>query len=278
MTRKRILSVFMVLAIGAMFALIGCGGGGGETSGTGTLKVNLMDAPLDAEKIYVDITSVQVHSVTDGWVTVKSYSPALHVNLLDYRTTGTSLLLADVPLKAGQYTMVRLMVSAASIEISGQSHVVDITNVMSTGVKCNGQFTVNNGELMALILDFNAGKSFVNNPPGSANYKLHPVMAMSPVNVATEVTGTVEVLDSGSNVVAVPDGTVVDVYTTGHVGDVNYLVSGAVVETNGEFRIGMIPQGTYDFRATAGTATQDVLAKTVNPPTTDIGKITVQLP
>ena len=277
MVRNRILLILMTFAIGALFALAGCGGGGGST-GTGSLQVSLMDAPLNADKIYVDITSVQAHSVTDGWVTLKEYSPALHVNLLDYSTGGASLMLADVPLKAGTYTMIRLMVSASSIVVGGQSHDVDITNVTSTGVKCNGQFTVNTGQLMALILDFNAGKSFVNNPPGSANYKLHPVMAMSPVNVATEVTGIVEVKDASSAVVAIPDGTTVDVYTAGHIGDANYLVNGALVETNGEFKIGMIPQGTYDFRVTAGTTTTDLVATTVNPPTTDIGKITVQLP
>ena len=272
--------VVALLAVVVSLALVaGCGGGGGSSSsGTGTLRVSLMDAPLDAEKIYVDITSIQAHSVSDGWITVKQYTTPLHVNLLDYSSVGSSLMLAETPFKAGKYTMVRLMVSAASIVIGGQTYDVDITNVTSTGVKCNGEFTVNDGQLIALILDFNAGKSFVNNPKGSTNFKLHPVMAMSPVNIATEVTGTVEVLDNTQTKVEIPDGTVVDVYTKDHVGDADYLINGAIVESDGTFKIGMIPQGTYDFRVTVGTTTVDMLSKAVAPPTTDLGKISVQLP
>lgn len=277
MVRKWIVAIVAILALGSLALLTGCGGSSSDSSGTGTLRVNLMDAPLDAEGINVDITSVQVHSVAEGWVTVKQYAAPLHVDLMDYSSVGSSLMLAETPLKAGKYTTVRLMISAASIVIGGQTHSVDITNVASTGVKCNGEFTVKDNELMALILDFNAGKSFVNDPKGSTNFKLHPVMAMSPVNVATEVTGIVEVKDNTGAVVAIPEGTVVDVYTRDHVGNANYLISGAVVESDGTFKISMIPQGTYDFRVTAGTTTVDLLAKTVTTPATDIGTLTVQL-
>lgn len=272
--------LYMILAvmIAAAFVLAGCGGGG-NNSGTGTLRVSLMDAPLDADKIYVDITSVQVHSDTEGWVTVKEFTPAQHVNLLDYSTDGNSLMLAEAPLKAGHYTMIRLMLSSASIVVGGETYPVDISNVTSTGVKCNGQFTVGDNQLMALMLDFNAGKSFVNNPVGSTNYKLHPVMVMSPVNMATVVTGTVAVKNADSTAAPIPDGTTIDVYTQGHVGEADYLVSGAEVDlTTGDFRISMLPQGTYDFRVTAGTVTKDLLATSVNPPSTDLGTIEVQLP
>ena len=281
MSRNRLLlPAFLAAATMALWAMTGCGGGGGTTSsGTGQIQVSLMDAPLNADEINVEISSVEVHSTASGWTTVATFSPPLPVNLLDYSSSGSSLLLADSPLAAGHYTMVRLMLTSADIVIGGTSYPVDLTNVVQTGVKCNGQFTVGDGELVALILDFNAGKSFVNNPPGSSNFKLHPVMTMSPVNIATEVTGTVEVQTASGDPAEIPENSVIDVYAQGHLGDVQYLISSAVVEADGTFRIGVLPQGTYDFQVVLGDGTtKDLPGTTVTAPATDLGTIVIQLP
>jgi len=264
-----------LLAVGFM---AGCGGGGSTPAltGTGRLQVNLVDAPLNADEINVVITSIQAHSSENGWVTVKTYDTPLHVNLLDYSTSGTSLLLADAPLTAGHYTMVRLMLSAAEIVIGGTPHPVDWTNVAQTGVKCNGQFTVADGQLVALTLDFNAGKSFVENPPGSGNYKLHPVMAMSPTNIATEVIGSVAFVDAAGTPLLLPTVTEVNVYPAGHVGDATLLVNGTQVNADGTFRISLLPQGTYDFEVVAnGVSVKQLHDVAVSLPSTNLGTITV---
>ncbi len=52
-------------------------------------------------------------------------------------------------------------------------------------------------------------------------------------------------------------------------------MSGALVETDGTFRIAVLAQGTYDFRVTAGAATKDLLNTVVTPPSTDLGTIAV---
>lgn len=279
MSRKRIIpiAVFAVLSC-LIFGLLGCGGGGGGgtlDSGTGQLQINLVDAPLDAEEINVTITSVQVHKSGGGWTTVQEFTEPLTLNLLDYSTSGSSYLLADSPLDAGQYTMIRLMLSSAEIVIGGQSYPVDISNVQQTGVKCNGQFTVGDGQLMALMLDFNAGKSFINT--GSGSYKLHPVMTMSPVNVASEVIGRVELQDALGGVLELPAGVEVNVYTAGHSGDATYLVSGALVEADGSFRISVLPQGSYDFEVVIdGTVQKQMAGVAVTPPSTDLGTIVIQ--
>lgn len=275
---KKLLKPLFIICI--LAAIIGCGGGNSinTANGTGQIKISLVDAPLDADEINVEIINIQVHSSDSGWTTLNTFNPALRVNLLDYSTSGNSLLLADSPLKAGYYTMVRLMISSAEIVINGQPYQVNTKNIAQTGIKCNGEFKVADNQLMALILDFNAGKSFVNNPPGSNNFKLHPVMTMSPVNLATEVTGRVEVKDADGNTVAIPEGTVVDVYAAGYIGDPNYLVSGAIVEPDGYFRISVLQQGIYDFQVTADAGTAQLISVLVTAPATDLGTITVQLP
>lgn len=269
--------VFAVLSC-LMFGLMGCGGGGGGSSldnGTGQLQINLVDAPLNADEINVTITSVQVHKSGGGWATVKEFTEPLTLNLLDYSSSGASYLLADSPLDAGHYTMIRLILSSAEIVIGGQSHPVDISNVTQTGVKCNGQFTVGDGQLVALMLDFNAGKSFVTT--GGGNYKLQPVMTMSPVNVASEVIGKVELQDAEGNVLELPAGVEVNVYTAGHSGDAAYLMSGALVEADGTFRISVLPQGTYDFEVVLdGIVQKQMAGVAVAPPSTDLGTIVIQ--
>lgn len=265
-------SVVLVVLGCAAWAIAGCGGSGTST-GVGTLQVSLVDAPMQADEINVSISSIQVHSEKDGWVTLKTYEPSLTANLLDFRTGGSKLLLAEEPLQAGRYTMVRLMLSSAQIVIGGQTYDVDLTNVAQTGVKCNGPFTVSDGELVALVLDFNAAKSFVNNPPGSPNYKLHPVMTMSPVNIATEVIGRIELQDADGNVLPLPEEWSVEVYAAGHVGEPDYLIASAEELDEGAFRIAVLAGGTYDFRYIAGELSKDVTGVQITPPQADLGTI-----
>ncbi len=269
------------LLLSAAWMLVGCGG---SSSGTGTrLQVSLVDAPLNADAVFVDITSVQVHSEEGGWQTLREYSPALHVNLLDYRTGGQSLMLADTPLTPGTYTMVRLMISGAQVVVDGVSHDVDISNVAQTGVKCNRAFTVEPNQLMALILDFNAGRSFVDT--GSGRYLLHPVMTMSPVNVAASVTGTVAFTTDGTNPPATaPTDVIASLYQPGHVGEADFLVAGTTVAADGTLKFDVVPQGTYDLQiqyTPAGSTTAQSYVQTgvvVTAPTTDLGTISITIP
>ena len=256
-----------------VWVIAGCGGGSGS-SGPGSVQISLVDAPLNASEVNVDIASVQVHSSGGGWKTVKEFATPLHVNLLDYRTSGTALLLADAPLDAGHYTMVRLMLTGAEVVVGGQTHTVDISNVQQTGVKCNGQFTVAGGERVALILDFNAGRSFVNT--GGGNYKLHPVMSMSPVNIASEVSGKVEFQDANGVVQTLPADVEVNVYPVDQAGQTDALVAGTVVETDGTFKFAALMQGTYDIQIVSG----DTVVKTmedvvITAPSTSLGTIII---
>jgi len=271
MIRFRFIALAGILILAA-WALAGCGG---DSSGTGQLQVRLVDAPLAADAINVMITSIQVHESGGGWVTVKEFpSDNPPINLLDYSSGKGSLLLADEPLDAGHYTMVRLMLSSAEVVIGSETHPVDLTNVEQTGVKCNGQFTVEEGQVMALILDFNAASSFVDT--GGGTYMLHPVMTMSPVDIATQVTGKVEFQDGSGNPIALPADVTVRLYLPDHAGDDAYLVGSVSVETDGSFELDVIAQGTYDLQVYQGTTlvktVEDVI---ITAPTTDLGTIIV---
>lgn len=252
----------------AAWALAGCGG---SSSGTGHLQVRLVDAPLVADQVNVSIASVQVHAAGGGWVTVKEFDPPKPVNLLEFAAgSGKSLLLADEPLEAGHYTMIRLLLSSATVVVGGVSHDVDLTNVEQTGVKANGEFTVESGQLLALTLDFNAERSFVGT--GSGTYMLHPVMTMSPDTDATLVNGVVDFEGSDAELVDVT----VKLYTPDHAGDEAFLIAEIAVGPDGTFLSGIVPQGTYDLQVYQGTTlvktVEDVI---ITPPTTDLGTIII---
>jgi len=58
---------------------------------------------------------------------------------------------------------------------------------------------------------------------------------------------------------------------------VSYLMSGALVEADGSFRISVLPQGTYDFEVVVdGTVQKQMAGVAVAPPSTDLGTIVIQ--
>lgn len=255
-----------------LIGMAGCGGGGGGSTTTG-LRVYLVDAPMDADEVNIWVTSVEAHSDTAGWVTVKTFDTPQEINLLDYSGSGVQpLLLADAPLAAGHYTMVRLVLSQAQIVIDGTPHDVNLTNLGPNGIKANGQFTVTPGQLMAIKLDFDASRSFVENAGG---YKLQPVLSMSPVNVAAEVTGTVAFTD-GTNPLPLPTTVEVNVYPAGQIGVATALVAGTTVNADGTFRFACVAAGTYDLEIVAdGVSVKQLPGTVITAPTTALGAITV---
>jgi hypothetical protein len=261
MTGKLFFLLAAVLVVGVL-ALTGCGGG----NNGGSVQLFLSDAPGDVESLVVAITSIEVHTSEAGWVTLKTYPEAspLTVDLLDYRYNGdtdsTFPLLATTPLTPGHYTQVRLMISSATVTIDGVEHSVDISNVESTGVKFNRQFTVAAGETAALLLDFNAGKSIVET--GSGDYRLQPVTAMVPVSAAAVVTGTLVFKDGAGAAAAIPAGAIVDAY---EASDPDTVVSSGPVGEDGTFSIGPLFPGTYTFKLTAPESVYDgkVVAESV---------------
>lgn len=263
-------SAAIAVLAAVIWILIGCGESA-SSAGGGQIKVSLIDSPMNADEVNVSISSIQVHKSGGGWVTVKEYKPALSVNLLEYRNGGSSLTLADCPLAAGHYTMIRLMLSGAEVVTGGQHSPVDLQDVAQTGVKCSGEFTIEDDQPTALVLDFNADRSFVHQ--GGNRYVLRPVLAMSPSNIASAVTGKAqlpEVFPAQST-----DGWVANIYQPGHAGDPDYLVAGADVSPqDGSFRFDVVPQGRYDLQIVAKdrviVTTKDVV---VTAPATYLGVI-----
>lgn len=196
-------TVLCALSI-ASLAACGGGGGGGEPSGNGTLRLAMTDAPsCGYSAVNVTVEKVRVHqssSASDndaGWSEVV-LNPARRVDLLTL-TNGVLMELGQVPLPAGKYTQLRLVLAsntgaqplANSVVPTGASEVALKTpSGQQSGVKTNVNIDVGANQMADFVLDFDACKSVVA-AGASGQYLLKPVVSVIP-RFVSGVQGYVE--------------------------------------------------------------------------------------
>jgi len=195
-------------ALSAAVFVAACGGSGGAgSSGTGTLKVSLTDAPACGyDNVWVTVTKVRVHrSETagdgdEGWseVLVDPENNGQKIDLLELQN-GVLAELGQTALPAGHYSQVRLMLAenrnvtnANEIVLSADRKRValDTPSAQQSGLKLKHGFDVEPNTEVDLVLDFDACRSIVK-AGNSGKYNLKPVIAVLPV-LAGSITGVVD--------------------------------------------------------------------------------------
>ena len=198
------------LVVAAAAALLAaCGGSGGDTAGTGTLKLGITDAPVDhALEVNVQFTGVELKPV-GGAPFSFDFTPEKNFNLLALTGTERAMLLEGVEIPAGDYEWVRLKVNADP-NVGGDSYVVleadggqceiRIPSGAETGLKLVRGFTVAVGAITDFTIDFDLRKSLVE-PPGQTTtvdtcdnqaYLLKPVLRMVNNLQVGAISGTVD--------------------------------------------------------------------------------------
>jgi hypothetical protein len=244
--------------------IAGCGGdGGGDSSQPGALSVSLTDAPACGfDEVNVTVSKVRVHQSdnasdnSSGWVDI-TLSPPRKINLLDLNdpTQPNFALehLGETPLAAGHYTQLRLVLVpnspgqplANSVVLSGQPNEItlDTPSGVQTGIKLIHQFTVDPGQRVDLLLDFDACRSVVKR--NNNTYALKPVIKVIPF-VLNGIEGFVD--QSLTNVV------------------VSAQMNSAIVRTTvpnpltGKFFLARLDPAQYDVVITADGRATSVIA------------------
>lgn len=271
MTRLRF-SPLLPCAIAVASLLAACGGGGSDSSATGTLRLSLTDAPACGyDNVFVTVEKVRVHKSNsasesdNGWSEVVLASP-LRVDLLTL-TNGTLLPLGQTALPAGTYTQMRLVLSpntsaaplANSIKPTGSSSETALTTPSGaqSGLKMNVNITVNPDTVADFAIDFDACKSFVK-AGNSGQYLLKPVLSVIPI-ISSKIVGFVDLAIANGNtgVSAQSDG---------------LPLRATVPDANGRFELAWIPAGTYDLVITAQGRVNAVMA---GVPVTAAGATTI---
>jgi hypothetical protein len=206
---RKIGSVLCCLSIVFFFS---CGGGGSSSSGGGVLSVNLTDTPALFSGVYVTISSVRVHTSAgaegedtsnaeeSGWREVPlNANLQMPVNLLDLQDA--SVLLAEGILPAGHYQQIRLVleentetelynyvvleqIQAAQTGNGGEQIPLKTPSAQQSGLKLINQFTVEEGMITQLLIDFDAEQSVVET--GNGKFNLKPVLRVEKVTIGSD--------------------------------------------------------------------------------------------
>jgi hypothetical protein len=198
----------------------GGAGGSGGTSGNGTLRIALTDAPACGyDHVYITVDRVRVHASssamdTDGGWSEVVVSPAQRIDLLDL-TNGVLAELGQTPLPAGQYTQVRLVLRPNGASMPANAIVpsgslteipLDTPSATQSGLKLVHGFTVQPNTMTDLVLDFDACRSIVKRG-NSGRYNLKPVVSVVP-RTLTGILGYVQTGLSDVTVSAQKNGVV----------------------------------------------------------------------
>jgi hypothetical protein len=159
-----------------------------QPPGTGTLKLYLCDAPLDAENVtgvYITINGIQYHR--DGrWLACEEFEGPQTHDLLEL-TEGNSALLGEFTLPAGNYTQIRFMLDIPEkgsdkanpgcyIEFADNStEPLFVPSGGQTGYKAIGYFVVPVDGTVEVTADFDVHKAVI---VAGSSYILKPTIKL----------------------------------------------------------------------------------------------------
>lgn len=206
-----------ILAICSL--LLHCGGGSPGTpygaffenlsaigmNPAGKVRVEMHDSPVgdyNISKVFVNILRVEIGSEARGWEVVND-EPRTY-DLLELVDSVTAAL-GDVVLEAGTYDQIRLILDEDNYVVAdGERHPLKIPSGQQTGIKLDGPFTVETGQVVEITLDFDPQRSIHWNR--GQGFMLSPVIQIESVVSASGAFFSGEVTAAEGGVIALPDG------------------------------------------------------------------------
>lgn len=241
----------------------------GSEDKTGTMEVQMHDAPADYEEVNVYVESVRVNNADSdtGWVTINS--PQQSYDLLKL-SNGASVVLGSEELSTGTYNQIRLVLSRDdhSVVLDGTEHDMMVPSGSQTGIKLNINAEIKEDITYTLVLDFDAARSIVERPSGQSgsSYLLKPVVRAYSQAETGNIAGSVSPADAHPFVYAIANS--------------DTLSSTKADTTSGDFKLIGLEEGSYTVSVdpTNGTyqsADTSNVSVTLDE-TNDIGTVTVE--
>jgi len=249
--RRVISSIFLIIGV---FAVIGCG------AGTGTVTVNITDAPIDAaavESVFITVTKLEYHvGDTEEWYEAAGFNGPQQYDLLSL-TGGISEAMGEFLFPAGTITQLRFFLDAPEtgsgtpsnpgcyVKLTGDDtkYPLFVPSAASSGYKATGSFEVPVNGTVSVTADFDVRKSVKKT---GSTYNLQPTIRTIVDGEAGKIAGTVTYTGTDTLVVfAYEDGG----YSSAQL-STDPPFSGAVssaVLSNTAYILPYLAAGTYDL-------------------------------
>ncbi len=162
-----------VLVAGVLVMLSACGGGGSDGPATGSVSVAITDTPADEGIAVANIqfTGLEIQSA-GGELHTFAFDPPRDINLAVLQDGLSEDLLRDVPLEAGRYTWIRVLVNAEENVAdsyvtfdSGESYPLHIPSAEISGLKLVRTFDLPVNGAADFIIDWDLAQA-IHCPPG----------------------------------------------------------------------------------------------------------------
>lgn len=190
------------------------------------IELRLTDGPADYDAVLIDVQKVEINTGA-GWQTF----PVIHPGVYDLLqlNNGLDTLLCSGELPVGSISQIRLVLgNNNSIVVNGTSHALQTPSAQQSGLKINVHQTLEAGMTYRLWLDFDAGKSIVEQ--GNGGYSLKPVIRGYTELTNGMISGTIQ------PVIALPV-----VYALQN----SDTVATAIPNASGYFKFCGLPAGSY---------------------------------
>ncbi len=243
---KNIIYSFCLLILFYLLFLNGCTDNNStqpsttSSSGKGTLKLYLVDSVNGMDSVVIAVSRVDVHKSgpdsTNGWITLND--SLRYFNLLDL-TNGAKAVLGNAELDAGNYTQIRLILADSNyvVDTNGVRYHLTVPSGTQTGIKLVNNFTISDGNIYELYLDFNLSKSII--ITGNGNYKLKPTIKVVPIIISGSISGKVLPLDADAVVNAITGSDTISTFPL----------------VDGTFLLVAVPEGEYSVEINPGNLT-----------------------
>lgn len=254
MKSSRIL-VTCTLVVALAVTLGAVGGCSDEPSATGTLVIQLTDAPFPYDMIAiadlgVDGVEVHVRAMDGGQSGFHVLSDSSQVfSLLDL-SNGVTAFLGEVELPVGEIDQLRLLVSSASVGLLDQrTFDLNVPSGESSGLKVffDPPIHVVANEETNVLIDVDASQSFRSIPASPARvdeitgFQFHPVLRVSVTDNASILAGRVTASADDAPI----RGATVSLWEDGS------LVTSTATDLNGEWMMLGVEPGAKILRAEA---------------------------
>ena len=197
-----------------------------SSDGMGVLKVLFTDSPGDFDEVNITIEEVSVHK-DSSWV-ILNENEQTH-NLIEL-ANGITAVLGEEQLDPGIYDQIRLKIKAAELKIDDDIFPLDVPSGAQSGLKLHGNFTIEEGILTELVIDFDVAKS-IHEIAKKQEYKLNPSLRVIAKSTSGAIIGHVTNPENEPVVFAIAGS--------------DTVTSSIVDPQDGNFMLSFLPSGTY---------------------------------